>query len=415
MCLLLPLLLTQVCLALDKRVLLEGLGASPQQVLLDHRANHPAFNVTRCCILRNFAVDMVGFCEAVAISSVACIKPILQQLHISCSGDDCVLVGGSAQPLLQQCTIQARRCGVKQHAASSTTLWSCTISGGTHGLVVCGHSQAFLEGCTVQDCSQDGIVVLQQAGVHLSHSSVSGCRGPAVDVCDDGTASLKHVDISECCGGVWLWQRANCEAVSSYISGGSSYAVLLDQQAYARGSSCSIDGPCHDSSEAPPPLLAHGTTALHPHGSAGESSSSSSTTRHGPGNYAGADASAAAASADADDIPLRQKHGAGSAQQFQTVAAQPPQQQHDTEMWQDPSAAGSTLKPCSHLQCSSPFSTGACSDNSSPDMLVYMAGSSKAEFRGCLVDSEMLVQDAAAAAALFPAEQGSFAVEQRLY
>lgn len=47
MCLLLPLLLTQVCLALDKRVLLEGLGASPQQVLLDHRANHPAFNVTR--------------------------------------------------------------------------------------------------------------------------------------------------------------------------------------------------------------------------------------------------------------------------------------------------------------------------------------------------------------------------------
>jgi hypothetical protein len=41
------LLLSQVCLAVDKRVLLEGLGGSPQEVLLDHRANHPAFNITR--------------------------------------------------------------------------------------------------------------------------------------------------------------------------------------------------------------------------------------------------------------------------------------------------------------------------------------------------------------------------------
>lgn len=37
----------QACLALDKRVLLEGLGGSPQEVMLDHRANHPAFNITR--------------------------------------------------------------------------------------------------------------------------------------------------------------------------------------------------------------------------------------------------------------------------------------------------------------------------------------------------------------------------------
>jgi hypothetical protein len=111
---------------------------------------------------------------------------------------------------LPSCT-QARKCGIKQFATSSTTLWSCSISGGSHGLVVCGNSQAFLEGCKVHDCGQDGIVVLQQAGLHLSHSSVSSCKGPGVDVSDDGTASLKHVDIKDCCGGVWLWQRSNCE------------------------------------------------------------------------------------------------------------------------------------------------------------------------------------------------------------
>jgi hypothetical protein len=52
-------------------------------------------------------------------------------------------------------------------------------------------------------------------------------------------------------------------------------------------------------------------------------------------------------------------------------------------------------------------------------MLVYMAASSKGAscdgHSGYLINSDMLVQDAAAAAALFPAEQGAFAVEQRMY
>jgi hypothetical protein len=114
--------------------------------------------------------------------------------------------------------LQARKCGIKQYATSSTTLWSCNITGGTHGLVACGNSQAFLEGCSITDCGQDGIVVLQQAGLHLSHSSVSSCKGPGIDVSDDGTASLKHVDIKDCIGGVWLWQRANCEVRIHYVT-----------------------------------------------------------------------------------------------------------------------------------------------------------------------------------------------------
>jgi hypothetical protein len=186
------------------------------------------------------------------------------------------------------------------------------------------------------------------------------------------------------------------QAISSYISGGSSYAVLLDEQAYARGSSCHVDGPCHDSSEVPLPQLPHRRTGLHASGPAGDSNSSSNA-RLQP---------VCAAGAGTDDLPLRQKYNAVSAQQ---------QQQHDTEMWQQPAAAAAAAQQ----QCSSPFSTGACSDTSSPDMLVYMAGSSKDAtcdaHSGYLVCDNMLVQDAAAAAALFPAEQGAFAVEQRMY
>jgi hypothetical protein len=35
------------------------------------------------------------------------------------------------------------------------------------------------------------------------------------------------------------------QAICSHITGGTTYAVLLDSEAYARGSSCTIDGPCH--------------------------------------------------------------------------------------------------------------------------------------------------------------------------
>jgi hypothetical protein len=200
--------------------------------------------------------------------------------------------------------------------------------------------------------------------------------------------------------------------VSSYISGGSSYAVLLDQQAYARGSSTNIDGPCHDSSEAPLPLLPH----------AGNTNSSSSNRPVHVG-HAGAAEAAAAAAGGGEDVPLRQKYAVASAQQFQAVTPQQQQQQqqHDTEMWQQPPAAAVLHERCSHLRCSSPFSTEGCSEASSPDMLLYVAGggsSSRDEHRhssGMLISEKLLVKDAAAAAALFPAEQGAFAVEQRMY
>jgi hypothetical protein len=195
--------------------------------------------------------------------------------------------------------------------------------------------------------------------------------------------------------------------------------VLLDQQAYARGSSTNIDGPCHDSSEAPLPLLPHRTAALHASGSASDGNSHSGRSRHGQLMQAAADTSAAAAAAGADDIPLRQKYMAVTPQHSQAVAAQQQQQQHehhDTEMWQQQPIASSLKERCSHMHCSSPFCHEACSEASSPDMLLYLAGrSSTDEPIDGLISNKMLVKDAAAAAALFPAEQGAFAVEQRLY
>eukprot|EP00775_Hariotina_reticulata_P002804 gene2804-3097_t len=101
---------SQMTLSITKRVLIEGRGGSAEEVVLDHRANHPAFVITRSCILRHFSIDMVGFCEAIAVSAdTTAVKPYLQDLVIACSGDDGMCVAGGAQPLLQHCKFQVSR------------------------------------------------------------------------------------------------------------------------------------------------------------------------------------------------------------------------------------------------------------------------------------------------------------------
>ena len=73
---------SQACLIVRHRLLVEGIGADRSQVVIDHRGNVPAFELTRTCVLRNLTVDMVGFVEAINIVSDTSIKPVLRNLHI---------------------------------------------------------------------------------------------------------------------------------------------------------------------------------------------------------------------------------------------------------------------------------------------------------------------------------------------
>lgn len=66
----------------------------------------------RSCILNNFSIDMVGFCEAVSIIGAnITVKPVLRGLHVMCSGDDGVSVAEKSQPLMQRCQIEVREDG----------------------------------------------------------------------------------------------------------------------------------------------------------------------------------------------------------------------------------------------------------------------------------------------------------------
>lgn len=100
----------QATLMVSKRIMVTGTpGSATQHVVLDHRANHPAFRIDRSCILRGFHLDMVGFCEAIAVTGASTtVKPILQDLLVTCSGDDGVVVSAKAQPLMRGCELRVR-------------------------------------------------------------------------------------------------------------------------------------------------------------------------------------------------------------------------------------------------------------------------------------------------------------------
>lgn len=238
------------------------------------------------------------------------------------------------------------------------------------------------------------------------------------------------------------------QAISSHIDGGSSYAVLLDADAYACGSSCTIDGPCHDSSEAPTPAnirrsTEHSRQMRHeePDGQICRAA----VGQHNEVQSSFGEAGAAAA------VPLKPgqltpPHTTSAQRHSSVTTVHSSRPMHDEE----PSAKHAKREDdlIDHLQkqmCQqepcSPFSSGSCSGSSlhsSDDFLGYygsrsgsimhsddgsgrtygvgeVPASRAAHYGKQLVDETMLVADAATAAALFPPETGAFLYEPSLY
>lgn len=60
-----------------------------------------------------------------------------------------------------------------------------------------------------------------------------------------------------------FWLLYCMQAVQTHITGGGSYAVLLDAQAHAQGSACTVDGPVHINEHAPPAAAAAAAACDH--------------------------------------------------------------------------------------------------------------------------------------------------------
>lgn len=216
--------------------------------------------------------------------------------------------------------------------------------------------------------------------------------------------------------------------------------MLLDAQAYACGSSCTIDGPCHDSSEAPtpanitkPPTHLRKTFREEQHPEVNDPSLPyimSLETQSSSAAAAGA-AGGDGATAISNSVAVHNSGQQGCHEEHSQTEVEDLQQQKQKWQQEQPcspfssdSCSGSSLHFCANgLGCAGCLScslTGSmdCSEDGSgqsccrgPDQYTCRADSSEKR----LVSQSMLVADAAAAAALFPSETGAFLYEPSLF
>lgn len=179
------------------------------------------------------------------------------------------------------------------------------------------------------------------------------------------------------------------QAICTHITGGSTYAVLLDSEAYARGSSCTIDGPCHVTNMPGEP---------EPDSSDGASSDDSVLSSASPvynSRHAGAAPRSSSKAAKTPQPVTREAFKAAAAAKATATMASM------TNILPGAAAAA-------NLQSFGPSSPFGSSNGS-------IAGSAYEFELGAdddLVQANMCVTDKAAAAALFPPEQGAFARPQ---
>ncbi|KAJ9529757.1 hypothetical protein QJQ45_014539, partial [Haematococcus lacustris] len=95
---------------IDKRLLIRG--APDKTVCLDHRANHPVLRLQRGALITGLSIEMSGFREAVRCEG-PCSYPTVDHCSISCSGSDAVHVTGRCCPLLANCQLQGKKCGLR--------------------------------------------------------------------------------------------------------------------------------------------------------------------------------------------------------------------------------------------------------------------------------------------------------------
>eukprot|EP00775_Hariotina_reticulata_P013932 gene13932-biopygen15545 len=236
--------------------------------------------------------------------------------------------------------------------------------------------------------------------VHLCDTVIAGCQGPGLDVSDNAAA--------------WL-NRA--EAISSHINGGSSYAVLLDADAFARGSSTSIDGPCHVSSPDSPRTSDQPTAR---HSASTRLTSTTSSTLSDGGTLqspAGATMTTAATGsglqrnpgcAAADKCQDRTGHREVNIQMSDTASDEP-----DADCFFSPdSQAAAHASPFSAVRAL--LGVGTAGQNNNKQNVTAIIGkdcSNDTQDTPMLVTAVMTVRQAAVAAALFPSEEGAFAYE----
>jgi len=234
------------CIDINKRLFVEGEGRLGETVI-DQRANVPTFRFMRGgAVVRNIEFDQTGFREALMIAGSADVAPLIDHCTIKCSGDNAVDVGGQARPLLRDCTISAKKVGLRVYDASLPRLHACVIEKcGEQGIKLMEASRLEALQCAVVDCEEDGVVVMGSTQVALVDCVIEGNKGPGVDCSDSGRCTIRGGRIWNNVGGVWVWDTSSAKMERVTLNGGPAHVVLADGEGRLDARGCVLHGTVH--------------------------------------------------------------------------------------------------------------------------------------------------------------------------
>ena len=222
-----------------KRICISGEGQL-REASIDARNNSPVFRIKRNCWIRNVEFDFTGFSEAIRTesdsqSSFEFIKnptPLIERCAIKCTGADAVVCASSSHPTFRDCSFEAKKCGVRVCDTSEVFVVDCKFTNcQTQGLRVTDSGAVKCSSCVFSENLHEGIVATMSSKVTLTSCSIHSNLGPGVDTSNDAFVKMKNSKISNNTGGVWAWDTSNVEIENSKVDGGTSHAILIDENA----------------------------------------------------------------------------------------------------------------------------------------------------------------------------------------
>ena len=211
-----------------------------REASIDARNNSPVFRIKRNCWIRNVEFDFTGFSEAIRTesdsqSSFEFIKnptPLIERCAIKCTGADAVVCASSSHPTFRDCSFEAKKCGVRVCDTSEVFVVDCKFTNcQTQGLRVTDSGAVKCSSCVFSENLHEGIVATMSSKVTLTSCSIHSNLGPGVDTSNDAFVKMKNSKISNNTGGVWAWDTSNVEIENSKVDGGTSHAILIDENA----------------------------------------------------------------------------------------------------------------------------------------------------------------------------------------
>ena len=186
-------------LVVDKRVVLQGEGGLGE-AKIDQRTNSPGLRLGRSCLLMNLDVDMTGFREAARVEGPASVQPLLLSCILRCSCTSAAPMQCSALscphcPCVRHC--QACRPHAPSCAVPDSRRRTCRCSG-DDALQVAGQAGPVLQGCTLQG-AKCGLRSTARAQALLLDTKVERCGQAGVQAMDCSSVSCsRHCHPSSC-------------------------------------------------------------------------------------------------------------------------------------------------------------------------------------------------------------------------